>query len=112
MPFGLTNAPETFQRMMNEILRKYIDRCAMIVYLHDVVIFSKTEDEHIQNVLDVVRALHEQELILNEKKGKWGCTSILYPGHIASGEGLRIRRNSMPLWAGRRARLFRSYSVS
>ena len=88
MPFGLTNAPATFQRMMNEILRKYIDRCAM-VYLDDVIIFSKTEDEHIQNVLDVVRALHEQELILNEKKCKWGCTSILYLGHIASGKGLR-----------------------
>jgi hypothetical protein len=87
MPFGLTNAPATFQRMMNEILRKYIDRCAM-VYLDDVVIFSKTEDEHIQNVLDVVRALHEHELILNEKC-KWGCSSILYLGHIASGEGLR-----------------------
>ena len=88
MPFGLTNAPATFQRMMNDILRKYIDCCTM-VYLDDVIIFSKTEDEHIQNVLDVVRALHEQELILNEKKCKWGCTSILYLGHIASGEGLR-----------------------
>lgn len=56
----------TFQRMMNDILGDFIDRCAM-VYLDDIIIFSKTEEEHIQNVLDVVRAL----------------------GHIASGEGLR-----------------------
>jgi hypothetical protein len=59
-----------------------------MVYLDNVVIFSKTEDKHIQNVLDVVHALHEQELILNEKKCTWGCSSILYLGHIASGEGL------------------------
>jgi hypothetical protein len=88
MPFGLTNAPATFQRMMNDILRDFIDRCAM-VYLDDIIIFSKTEEEHIQNVLDVVRALHQNELVLHEKKCMWGCSSILYLGHIASGEGLR-----------------------
>src|ERR1700761_2247427 len=88
MPFGLTNAPATFQRMMNDILHDFIDRCAM-VYLDDVIVFSRTEEEHIQNVLDVVRALHQHELILNEKKCTWGLPSILYLGHIASGKGLR-----------------------
>ena len=88
MPFGLTNAPATFQRMMNEILRGFIDRCAM-VYLDDVIIFSRTEEEHTKNVLDVVRALQMHGLILNEKKCEWGRPSILYLGHIASGDGLR-----------------------
>ena len=88
MPFGLTNAPATFQRMMNDILHDFIDRCAM-VYLDDVIVFSQTEEEHIQNVLDVVHALHQHELILNEKKCTWGLLSILYLGHIASGKGLR-----------------------
>ena len=88
MPFGLTNAPATFQRMMNDILREYIDKCAM-VYLDDIVIFSKTEEEHTKQVLDIVRELDKHELVLNEKKCKWGLPSILYLGHIASGEGLR-----------------------
>lgn len=57
MPFGLTNAPATFQRMMNEILRDFVDQCAM-VYLDDVIIFSKTKEEHIKNVLDIVRELN------------------------------------------------------
>ena len=72
---------------MNNILHNFIDRCAM-VYLDDVIVFSWTEEEHIQNVLDIVRALHQHKLILNEKKCTWGLPSILYLGHIASGEGL------------------------
>jgi hypothetical protein len=88
MPFGLTNTPTTFQRMMNDILRRYIDRCAM-VYLDDIIIFSKTEEEHIENVLEIVRMLQGHDLILNEKKCMWGSTSILYLGHIASGKGLQ-----------------------
>jgi hypothetical protein len=67
MPFGLTNAPATFQRMMNDILRRYIDRCAM-VYLDDIIIFSKMEEEHIKNVLEVVCVLQEHELILKREK--------------------------------------------
>lgn len=88
MPFGLTNAPATFQRMMNEILRKFIDRCTM-VYLDDVIIFSKTKEAHIQDVMDVTRELGKHDLILNEKKCEWGQSSILYLGHFASGDGLR-----------------------
>ena len=87
MLFGLTNAPATFQNMMNMILRDFIDRCAM-AYLDDVIIFSKSEEEHIQHVLDVVHKLDKEKLILNEKKCTWGMSSILYLGHIASGDGL------------------------
>ena len=88
MPFGLTNAPATFQRMMNDILHDYIDRTAM-AYLDDISIFSKTEKEHIKHVLEIVRELQKHSLVLNEKKCTWGRSSILYLGHIASGDGLR-----------------------
>ena len=87
MPFGLTNAPATFQNMMNLILQDFIDCCAM-AYLDDVIIFSKSEEEHVQHVLDVVWELDKEKLILNEKKCMWGTSSILYLGHIASGDGL------------------------
>jgi len=60
-----------------------------MVYLDDVIIFSGTEEEHIRNVLDVIHKLQKHGLILNEKKCEWGHSSILYLGHIASGEGLR-----------------------
>ena len=81
MPFGLTNAPATFQSMMNDILRDYIDKCAM-VYLDDIIIFSKTKGEHIENGLVVVRELQKEGLVLNEGKCEWGWSSILYIGHV------------------------------
>ena len=88
MPFGLTNAPATFQRMMNDILHKYIDRTAM-AYLDDMSIYSRSKEEHIKHVLEIARELQKHSLILNEKKCTWGRSSLLYLGHIASGDGLR-----------------------
>ena len=56
MPFGLTNAPATFMRLMNNVLRPFIDSFVAF-YLDDILIFSKTWSEHLQHVEQVLLSL-------------------------------------------------------
>jgi len=64
VPFGLTNAPSVFQRYLNNILAEKIDR-GVIVYIDDILIYSKTEEEHIELVRWVLQKLTENNLGIN-----------------------------------------------
>nr|VWP00786.1 Methylenetetrahydrofolate reductase (EC [Ganoderma boninense] len=87
MEFGLCNAPATFQSFMNELLRPFLDCCAT-VYLDDIIIYSSDEHNHVLDVLNVLGALTEAGIVLNEKKCVFARSSILYLGHIISNEGI------------------------
>jgi hypothetical protein len=88
MPFGLTNAPSTFQRIMNDALREYIGKF-VIVYLDDIVIFSRTEDEHEKHLARVLRTLQEHELFAKPSKCTVGVPSLEFCGHIVGNNECR-----------------------
>ncbi|KAI2786722.1 hypothetical protein POX_g09114 [Penicillium oxalicum] len=67
MPFGLTNAPASFQRFIFHILQGYLDKF-VIAYLDDILVFSKTEEEHIEHNRKVLQRLREAEVTLKLKK--------------------------------------------
>ncbi len=69
MPFGLCNAPATFQRLMNKVLRKYLGKFVE-VYLNDVIIHSRTREEHIKYIRAVLQKIREANLKLKLTKCK------------------------------------------
>ncbi|GBG90336.1 hypothetical protein CBR_g50584 [Chara braunii] len=88
MPFGLCNAPGTFQHTMNQIFHDHLDNF-IIVYLDDILIFSKSAEEHAQHVETVLSLQRQHKYKVNLKKCEFGRTKILYLGHEVSAEGIR-----------------------
>ncbi|GBG59857.1 hypothetical protein CBR_g66664 [Chara braunii] len=88
MPFCLCNAPGTFQHIMNRIFHDYLDKF-VIVYLDDILIFSKTVEEHVAHLDKVLSLLRQHKLKINGEKCEFGRTRVLYLGHEISAEGLK-----------------------
>ena len=63
MPFGLVNAPATFQAMMNTILREFLDH-GVVVYLDDILIYSKSLEDHKALIKQVLARLERHELAI------------------------------------------------
>ncbi|GBG78917.1 hypothetical protein CBR_g28631 [Chara braunii] len=88
MPFGLCNAPGTFQHAMNRIFHDHLDKF-VVVYLDDILIFSKSAQEHAKHVETVLSLLGQHKYKVNLEKCEFGRTKILYLGHEVSAEGIR-----------------------
>ncbi len=87
MPFGLCNAPAVFQREMQRVLGDALGRHAM-VYIDDIVIFSKTEEEHEGHVHDIMGRLRAAGLVLKQSKCRFRERILPLLGYMISGEGI------------------------
>ena len=87
MPFGLTNTPATFQRLMESCLSDlHLNWC--IIYLDDVIVFSKTPEEHIEQLEAVFKKISDAGLKLKPSKCEFFKKRIHYLGHIVSDKGI------------------------
>ena len=84
MYFGLTNAPATFQRMMNDLLKKWILAGKLVVYLDDILIYTDSLEENRQITKEVLQVLTDNDLFVNSEKSTFFTDKIEYLGTIVS----------------------------
>ena len=89
MPFGLTNAPATFQSVMNSILSPFLDRF-VLVYLDDILIYSKYVAEHMEHLRTVLSVLREHKFYCKRSKCDFVAKQVEYLGHLLTPHGIMV----------------------
>ncbi|MBW0500875.1 hypothetical protein O181_040590 [Austropuccinia psidii MF-1] len=89
MPFRLTNAPASFQNLFNDIFYDHLD-IYPVVYLDDIMVFPKSEEEHGTYVSTVLSRLRANNLLAKASQCLFHVSGVEYLGYIVSSEGLKM----------------------
>ena len=89
MSFGLTNAPAVFMNLMNDVFRPFLD-LFIIVFIDDILVYSKSEEEHAEHLRTVLGILRARQLYAKFSKCEFWLNSVTFLGHIISADGIRV----------------------
>ena len=89
MPFGLTNVPAAFMDLMQRVFRPFLDQC-VIVFIDDVLVYSKSSEEHDQHLRMILQTLRQHELYTKLSKCEFWLNSVIFLGHVVTAEGVRV----------------------
>ncbi len=94
MPYGLVNAPSVFQGFIHEVLREFLHRF-VIVYIDDILIYSRSLAEHRQHVAEVLQRLREYHLYLKAEKCTFHQSTVHFLGYVINSGGIRMDKGKV-----------------
>jgi hypothetical protein len=89
MSFGLTNAPAYFMNLMNKVFMKFLDKF-VVVFIDDILVYSKTEEEHAEHLRLVLGTLREHQLYAKFSKCEFWLKEVGFLGHVISAGGVSV----------------------
>ena len=102
MSFALTNAPAAFMDLMNRVFKPYLDKF-MVVFIDDILIYSRTPDEHTHHLWVALDVLRKNELYAKFSKCEFWLEKVAFLGHVVSNEGVSMdpqKIEAVTNWAG------------
>lgn len=89
MPFGVTNAPAVFMDLMNRVFKDYLDKF-VVVFVDDILIFSRSEEEHEDHLRTILQTLRNERLYAKFSKCEFWLERVSFLGHVISEEGITV----------------------